>query len=237
MRRTLILSRRTVRGHHGRFVALALLVLVAAVLLDIAVVSGRQYAANATARADALDTPDVALLVADQIAARALADALSADHRVRLTQTTPVGWRSATIPTKSGTTDALAVYVDLDNQSRLGNWRLLDSAPGRLADGVYVPYLLHASGDYRVGDRFVLGGPAGESAYRIQGFVENPMLGSISLGGLAIGLDHEQFTRRGVVFVEQPREETYGTVAVFEDLHGNLWDLVQPRVARGSEEA
>ena len=32
---------------------------------------------------------------------------------------------------------------------------------------------------------------------------------------------------RGVEFREAPREEAYGTVAVFEDLYGNKWDLLQ----------
>lgn len=35
--------------------------------------------------------------------------------------------------------------------------------------------------------------------------------------------------RRGVRFLEEPREETYGIVAVFEDLYGNKWDLLMPR--------
>jgi hypothetical protein len=35
---------------------------------------------------------------------------------------------------------------------------------------------------------------------------------------------------RGVVFVREPREETYGTAAVFEDLYGNLGDLIQNNV-------
>lgn len=35
----------------------------------------------------------------------------------------------------------------------------------------------------------------------------------------------------GVTFREPPREEPYATVAVFEDLYGNRWDLLQPRVA------
>lgn len=34
---------------------------------------------------------------------------------------------------------------------------------------------------------------------------------------------------RGVRFCEEPREEPYATVAVFEDLYGNRWDLLQPR--------
>lgn len=40
--------------------------------------------------------------------------------------------------------------------------------------------------------------------------------------------DFNAYTARGVVFVREPKEEVYGTVAVFQDLYGNLWDLVQP---------
>ncbi|MCI0332522.1 MAG: VOC family protein [Planctomycetes bacterium] len=39
--------------------------------------------------------------------------------------------------------------------------------------------------------------------------------------------DYRTLQARGVRFIEQPRHETYGTVAVFVDLYGNRWDLVQ----------
>jgi catechol 2,3-dioxygenase-like lactoylglutathione lyase family enzyme len=39
--------------------------------------------------------------------------------------------------------------------------------------------------------------------------------------------DYEAMVERGVRFVRPPSEQPYGTVAVFEDLYGNLWDLVQ----------
>jgi catechol 2,3-dioxygenase-like lactoylglutathione lyase family enzyme len=38
--------------------------------------------------------------------------------------------------------------------------------------------------------------------------------------------DHREMTERGVVFCEEPRDEPYGKVAVFEDLYGNKWDLL-----------
>jgi catechol 2,3-dioxygenase-like lactoylglutathione lyase family enzyme len=41
--------------------------------------------------------------------------------------------------------------------------------------------------------------------------------------------DYHALTARGVHFVREPRNEPYGTVAVFTDLYGNLWDLVQHR--------
>ncbi len=39
--------------------------------------------------------------------------------------------------------------------------------------------------------------------------------------------DYHDYKAKGVQFVREPREESYGTVAVFKDLHGNLWDLLQ----------
>lgn len=40
--------------------------------------------------------------------------------------------------------------------------------------------------------------------------------------------DHARMTAAGVRFLEAPRREPYATVAVFEDLYGNRWDLLQP---------
>jgi catechol 2,3-dioxygenase-like lactoylglutathione lyase family enzyme len=40
--------------------------------------------------------------------------------------------------------------------------------------------------------------------------------------------DFSAYRRKGVKFIREPKVEPYGTVAVFEDLYGNLWDLVQP---------
>ena len=39
--------------------------------------------------------------------------------------------------------------------------------------------------------------------------------------------DYQHFQRRGIVFEEKPRDEPYGTVAVFRDLYGNRWDLIE----------
>jgi catechol 2,3-dioxygenase-like lactoylglutathione lyase family enzyme len=39
--------------------------------------------------------------------------------------------------------------------------------------------------------------------------------------------DHEEMVSRGIRFVREPKQAPYGIVAVFEDLYGNLWDLVQ----------
>ena len=41
--------------------------------------------------------------------------------------------------------------------------------------------------------------------------------------------DYAAYRSKGVVFVREPKEESYGTVAVFADLYGTLWDLLEPK--------
>jgi catechol 2,3-dioxygenase-like lactoylglutathione lyase family enzyme len=40
--------------------------------------------------------------------------------------------------------------------------------------------------------------------------------------------DYNEMLLLGIKFVREPKTESYGTVAVFEDLYGNLWDLIEP---------
>lgn len=46
--------------------------------------------------------------------------------------------------------------------------------------------------------------------------------------------DHALMIERGVRFCEAPRTESYGAVAVFEDLYGNRWDLIERRKPKGA---
>jgi catechol 2,3-dioxygenase-like lactoylglutathione lyase family enzyme len=41
--------------------------------------------------------------------------------------------------------------------------------------------------------------------------------------------DYKSMKKRGIDFVREPSEEPYGKVAVFKDLYGNLWDLIEPK--------
>ncbi|HEY2350263.1 MAG TPA: VOC family protein [Puia sp.] len=44
--------------------------------------------------------------------------------------------------------------------------------------------------------------------------------------------DYKAMSAKGIHFVRPPKNEVYGTVAVFEDLYGNLWDLIEPSVKK-----
>ena len=96
------------------------------------------------------------------------------------------------------------------------------------------------------GKRWVLVAPAGESGCglllaKAKNAEELGTVGYQASGRVFLFLhtdnfarDHREFTARGVSFCEQPREEPYGKVAVFADLYGNRWDLLElKKDARG----
>ena len=89
------------------------------------------------------------------------------------------------------------------------------------------------------GKRWVLVAPAGESGCclllaKAKNAEELDAVGRQAGGRVALFLhtddfprDYHVFAARGVCFCEPPREEPYGRVAVFADLYGNRWDLLE----------
>ncbi len=87
--------------------------------------------------------------------------------------------------------------------------------------------------------RWVLVAPPGSSESKLLlaravGNEQSSRIGNQTGGRVFLFLHTDDFWRdfnnyksRGVVFVREPKEESYGTVAVFKDLYGNLWDLLQ----------
>jgi catechol 2,3-dioxygenase-like lactoylglutathione lyase family enzyme len=88
--------------------------------------------------------------------------------------------------------------------------------------------------------RWVIVAPPGSSESRLLlaravGAEQSSRIGNQTGGRVFLFLHTDDFWRdfhaykaKGIVFVREPTEQEYGTVAVFKDLYGNLWDLVQP---------
>ena len=87
--------------------------------------------------------------------------------------------------------------------------------------------------------RWVVVAPPGASESRLllaraSGEEQSSRIGNQTGGRVFLFLHSDDFWRdfhsyqaKGIVFVREPKEESYGTVAVFKDLYGNLWDLLQ----------
>lgn len=104
-----------------------------------------------------------------------------------------------------------------------------------------VGFNLVADTDLGDGKRWVLVAPPGQAGAqlllaRADGAAQRASVGNQGGGRVMFFLnttsfarDHAAMVERGVRFLEPPRHEAYGTVAVFEDLYGNKWDLIEPK--------
>ena len=101
-------------------------------------------------------------------------------------------------------------------------------------------FTLHEDTALGGGKRWVVVGPAGLGARLLlaqaDADAQRAAIGN-QTGGRVIGFlqtqdftgDFAAMTARGVTFLEAPRHEAYGSVAVFADLYGNKWDLIEPK--------
>ena len=104
-------------------------------------------------------------------------------------------------------------------------------------------FKLFENTDMGAGKRWVVMGPDSTNAARfLLAKAASPdqanYIGKAAGGRVAFFLHTDDFARdekimhqAGVQFLEAPRHEAYGTVAVFEDLYGNRWDLLQPKTS------
>lgn len=100
--------------------------------------------------------------------------------------------------------------------------------------------LVHDS-DLGSGKRWVVVAPPGRSGAqlllaRADGPAQLAAVGNQGGGRVMFFLESTNFAKehavmveRGVTFLEEPRHESYGSVAVFTDLYGNKWDFIQPK--------
>lgn len=100
---------------------------------------------------------------------------------------------------------------------------------------------LIADNDMGGGKRWVVVAPPGRSGAqlllaRADGESQRASIGNQGGGRVMFFLetsnflkDHAAMLERGVTFLEEPRHEAYGSVAVFQDLYGNKWDLIEPK--------
>ena len=95
---------------------------------------------------------------------------------------------------------------------------------------------LREDADQGGGKRWVVVGPVGgDAGLLLAKPTDGKGVGDQAAGRVFLFLhtddfdaDHARMSAAGVRFLETPRREAYGAVAVFEDLYGNRWDLIEP---------
>lgn len=199
VRNVLLLAAANLRSHKRAGFSLALIVLIAAMLLNLGLlgaVNGRTIIRD---KISELHTQSAAVLMSDKIGAgrqAKLESLVSNSAGVTATQAERILYfASASFDFKSGGSYSNAVFFeDVSNAGDMGRFKLVGA--GAAADGgsIYVPYVIKTKG-YKTGDAFAVTYRGKKYSFKIAGFTEDILFGTLDMGGIRFFLPHEAYQK------------------------------------------
>lgn len=190
-----VLVRRDLRRRPGQTITLAILTLLAATLLNTALALMTDYSGNIDRLTQEWNTPSLTAVAPAGPQAQAVVAELENDQRVSVVETIPAVAAQATVPTGDDEISTLLTIIDLDAPFTMGTVTRGDHLTDALPDGIWLPDVFQASGDYALGDPITITTAAGERTFHIQGFLSGLYGngGTASMGRLTFGLERAAF--------------------------------------------
>ncbi|MDO5494520.1 MAG: ABC transporter permease [bacterium] len=210
------LVRRNLRRGRGQFAATALLVVIAAMLLNLAVILALGYSRSYTQLTEELRTPGALFIVPAEDAATTLDDYLRADARVSETEVTRTRLTVSTLEFNGSEISSMMRFDQIGLATRLDQARVVETHGAEVENPIYAPLILKYGG-YELGSPLALG--VSERPFHIAGFVESPTRASMTMGVLGF-----QLPEAGLAAIEGAAQEAWSVSAVIPD--AAHWDAV-----------
>lgn len=181
---------RNLRRGRGQFVATTLLVVIAAALLNLAIILSTGYVRSFDQMTAELRTPQAMYLVPAEAAAHTLDEHLLADDRVSETEVTQTRYAIATLDFNGSDVAGISRFDAIGAVTELDRARVVETYDGEVSDPIHAPLILKYGG-YALGDPITLTMGAGERTFHIAAFVESPSRASMTMGVLGFELPPE----------------------------------------------
>lgn len=245
--KTGLLTVANIRKSKGQALSFFIMILMASTLLNIGLLTWRNYNQNFDSRAEELNSADVIITIqngTDSYSGK-FEQELLADERTRELETRDVLFLPGTC--KYGTSDTTRSFAIMNETCdfKIGNVSYVEKLSQIPEDAVYLPYLFESGGNYKLGDTFAFTVNTAEQGektftYTIAGFFEESMLATINstTTGLIFSenayenlADYFSGNVNGRMFLvqlwDQSKNEAFGTTH-FPDLtdHALLFDVV-----------
>ncbi len=190
-----VLVKRDLRRRPGQVATLAVLTLLAATLVSTSMVLINDYTSHIDRMARKSNAPSATAVAPAGAATQTMVDALRADPRVTRVEAVPTLLAQASLPLGENDMSTLLTVVDLDTQVTMGGPQRADHLTTTLADGIWLPRFLQASGRYGLGDPITITTAVGQRTFHVQGFLAGLYAsgGAPGLGRTTVGLDHEAY--------------------------------------------
>lgn len=188
MKSVFMLAVSNLRKHKGAMVSLGIMILIAALLMNLGLIYLAGLPRVFDNKMAALDTPYVSTAISNDIGTerQAQIDKFITDYSgVTKTQTERVLYfPSASFSLKKGGSYSNAIIVENENESKsMGKLTFIGVKGPQTDKSIYVPYILKAKG-YRLGDNITIIYCGKSYIFKITGFTEDLLLGSLQTGGI-----------------------------------------------------
>lgn len=193
MSATSLLVRRDLRKRGGQAITLFILTVLAATLLNAAIVLLSDYNSNIDRKVTQWNSPSAVSVVSDGAGLTTLANSLAADSNVTSFEVAASHTASGSLPFGDGELAAFINIVDLAAPVTIGTIDTVSQSDEVLVNPIWAPLVLEASGLYGIGDPVTITTTAGEVTFHIQGFIEELYGGSPSMGLLTFALPAGDF--------------------------------------------
>ena len=179
----LILVRSYIHKGRGQLISMLMIIIAAVVLMNIGAGVLLDFGAALDEKIDSLNSPHVAMLIGKEGYSPAYEDFLKSDLHVSKTSAEDVlCLPNCSFAFGSGKLSHSVLIQNADIDREMAPMSVVGESEELNSNSIYAPYILHTAGGYETGDTFVLEYKHTEYSFRIAGFVEDIMFGSINVG-------------------------------------------------------
>lgn len=233
MRCVFILAWANLRKHKGAGLSLGLMVLIAAALLNLGLLSLTGLPHIFDSKLTDLNAPYVSAVISDgagKAQQQGIVQYLKQYKGVSQTQAERVlFFPTATFTLKGNGSYSNAVLIEnTDTAGRLGKLTFVGEKGPISESSIYVPYILHAKG-YRLGESFTLTSAGKDYHFTIAGFTEDLMFGSLQTGGVRFFMPDTPYQKLSSE-LKGMGAELYSARTNSEENATELYDAVNERV-------
>lgn len=236
VRNVFLLAAANLRSHKRAGISLGIIVLIAAMLLNLGLLGVITDASLIRGKISELHTQSMAVIVSDEIGAARQAkieSLVAGSFGVTATQTERLFYfASAVFPYKgSGSYSNTILFEDVNSAGNMGRFKLIGSDTTVDNDSIYVPYIVKTKG-YEIGDTLAISYLGKTYSFKIAGFTEDILFGAISSGGLRFFLPHQAFQK----FARQLDDSSvsavmYSAQTGTDDQAASIYDAINKQIA------
>jgi len=193
MRSLMLLIKRNLRKRRGQAIAMLLLALLGAALMNLGLIMATAYGPFVDAKLEQANAPHASALVPTGPAADRFIAGLRADGDIRDLEVEPA--LTATADTEYGdeTVATQLIIANHDRPPSMGTWREVSRTDATLTRPIWAPQIYDTAGGYDLGDPVTFTTPAGTVTFHIQGFIEQPTLGMPAMGALGFAVPADEY--------------------------------------------